>query len=125
MSTTGVIASRTVSGLHLLAGAALTARPRAVADRLSGPGERPAPAWVTRVLGARMLAQGMVEAVRPTPDLLLAGALVDMTHAASMVPAAEWWREYRRAAIASGAGALACALLATAAGLKARRDGSR
>lgn len=121
----GAIASRAVSGAHLLAGAVLTARPHLIVSRLSGPVGRPAPVWVARALGARMLAQGVAEALRPSSDVLLGGALVDVTHAASMVPAAAWWREYRRAALTSGLGALACAVLATTAGLAARRDGGR
>ena len=73
------------------------------------------PAWIVRLLGARLLVQGAPEALRPSSTVLRLGVLVDLTHAASMLAAGRVWPRYRRAALASaaaaGASAVAGALL--------------
>lgn len=92
-----------------IAGAIITTRPEPVA-RLASGGGRPAPALVVRLLGSRMLFQGLVTAVvvrkgRDVRTVLRAGAMVDLAHAASMFGAALWKPEYRRSALASGGAA--------------------
>ena len=78
----------------------LLARPLTVARAVSG--EQP-PAWVIRALGARLLAQGLAEALRPDRRTLQLGVAVDTAHALSMLPAAWLLPRYRRSALASAA----------------------
>lgn len=65
---------------------------------------------VTRVLGGRLVLQAVADLAlgRRTrvPDVL-----VDLTHAASMLPAAALWHEHRRSALASAALATGIAAL--------------
>jgi hypothetical protein len=91
------------------AGAIITARPEPVARLAAGRG-RPAPSLVVRLLGSRMLVQGVVTAAverrgRDIRTALRAGAMVDLAHAASMFGAAVWKPQYRRSALASGGAA--------------------
>ena len=100
------------------AGAVMTATPSAAARWSAGGGATP-PAWIVRVLGARMTAQaGLVRWIaRKHPDdrsrALRAGAVVDALHGASMVMAAAVWPRYRRSALTSaGMAFLSCAVAA-------------
>jgi hypothetical protein len=86
----------------------------ATAARLAAGGGRPAPAWLVRLLGARMVAQAGVSAalLRRGADrrrVLRAGAAVDALHALSMVGAAAAWPRYRAGALASAGAAAASA----------------
>ena len=67
-------------------------------------------AWIVRVLGARTVLQHALVLARPTRGVVLAGAVVDGLHAASMVPVALLWQDYRRPAVVSAGSALASAL---------------
>jgi hypothetical protein len=82
------------------AGAVLATAGPALAEWVSGR-DTPPPTWVVRLLGGRLLAQGVLLMLRPGRRLMLAGATVDGTHAASMVAAALQWPQYRRAAVVS------------------------
>lgn len=86
--------ARAVSGLALLL------RPGRMGQVANG-GAPPPPAWILRLLGARLLGQGGVELLAPQRPVLLAGAGIDAIHGASMIAAAAYWPKYRRAATAS------------------------
>jgi hypothetical protein len=106
---------RLLAGAHLGQAAVLIAQPPAVLRSIAGNQGVP-PAWIVRALGVRTLAQAAAEGIRPRPDVLRLGALVDLAHAASMLAAARVWPRYRRAALVSagtaGASAVAGAVLA-------------
>ncbi len=106
-------AVRAATSVPAAAGAVLLTRPRQVL-RLVAPGEPEPPLAVVRVLGGRLVVQHLLVALRPTRRRLLAGAVVDAAHAASMVPAAALWPAHRRQATASGALGAASALAALA-----------
>jgi hypothetical protein len=101
-------------------GAALLGRPNVVSRRVSD-GESLPPAWLVRILGARMLAQGLLEFVRPRRRLVLVGAAVDIAHAVSMIVPVVLLPAQRRTAAASAAEASlsAVAAVALAPGLSA------
>lgn len=110
-----VSASRLRRGVRILAGArgleaaVLLTRPQAVGGLVGGAHATP-PAWVLRMLGGRLLVQCLVEIIRPAKAVVALGAVVDLTHAASMLAAARWLPNYRRPALASAAEAAASAL---------------
>jgi hypothetical protein len=87
----------------------------AVGEWVSGRGTPP-PSWLVRLLGARLLVQGLLLMARPGRRLVLVGAAVDGTHAASMVAVALQWPEYRRAAVVSAVMALALGATGVAVG---------
>ena len=90
----------------------MLARPGLVA-RLSGGSSGAAPAaWLVRVLGLRLLAQGAALLARPTRATEAANAAIDAAHGVSMLIVAVASRRYRRAAVTSAA---AAAVSATAA----------
>lgn len=105
----------------------MAATPSAIAAVAAGTGP-PAPSWLVRVLGLRMAAQCLATAWTRGRGrhlqrrVLLGGAAVDVTHAASMVLAARWRPAYRRSALASaGLAASAAVLGLVAAGRGADR----
>lgn len=61
--------------------------------------------WIIRLLGLRTLVQGLMQLTRPQRTTFAVCAAVDLTHAASMLLAAQAWPTYRRAALLSAAGA--------------------
>jgi hypothetical protein len=72
-----------------------------------GAGDQPRPpAWLVRILGGRLLVQGVLEYTRPSRSLIVAGATVDTAHAASMIAAAVLRPACRRTALASAAEAI-------------------
>lgn len=93
---------RGLAGLVAGLGAALVLRPEATSRALSGGAPVPDD-WIVRVLGARLLAQGMAEIVRPRRLVVLAGAAADALHGLSMLAAAAYFPRYRRVALVSGA----------------------
>ena len=110
---------RAAAAVQAVLGAVLLAQPVRIGQLVTGRrGQDPA-AWLVRILGLRMLAQGTVELVRPGRKLVLAGAAVDFLHALSMVGVGLLWPRFRRAALvsASAATATAAAGAATAAAL--------
>jgi hypothetical protein len=102
------LGSRSLAGGQCLGGALLVARPRAVTRTVGGSSP---PALVVQLLGARMLAQGLIQALRPSRGVLLGGCGVDAVHALSMVAAALRYPAYRRSALASGGTATVAAAL--------------
>jgi len=114
------IGARGLAGSQCVGGAVLLTRPGTVAQTVGGASP---PALVVRLLGARMLAQGLIESVRPTRGVLLAGSGVDAAHALSMVAAAARWPAYRRSALASAATAALAAMLGTALATALARAG--
>jgi hypothetical protein len=110
---------RAAAAVQAVLGAALLAQPVRIGQLVTARrGQDPA-AWLVRILGLRMLAQGTVELVRPGRKLVLAGAAVDLLHALSMVGVGLLWPRFRRAALASAGAATATAAAgaATAAAL--------
>lgn len=97
---------RVLGAATATAGAVLAAGTPAVGGWVSGRGTPP-PSWLVRLLGARLLVQGLLEVARPDRRLVLGGAAVEAMHAASMVAAALRWPQYRRAALVSGGLAVA------------------
>jgi transcriptional regulator GlxA family with amidase domain len=104
---------RTIASAQAVVGCALAVRPDAVSGMVGIRSPHAPPAWLVRVLGARMAAQAGLQMVAPSPDVVLLGAAVDATHAASMATVAALSKRYRRGAAVSGAiaGASALALL--------------
>lgn len=104
--------ARLLGVYQLGVGVPLALCPRQVAVHAAGSHGQAAPAWLVRVLGMRSLIQGVVTISRPTSTVLVVGALVDATHAASMAPLIAVAPRHRRAASLS---ALAAALSAAVA----------
>jgi hypothetical protein len=102
---------RTSAVQRCVTGALLTCVPDAVTGLIAGDMPRP-PHWLVRVLGGRLLIQGLVEYTRPRQVVVLVGIAVDAAHAASMVAAAVLLPAYRRTAAASAAEATVAAALA-------------
>ena len=100
-TATGRRVTRLVAVPGALWGAAMLLRPGGVTRSVCGGGAEPA-AWIVRVLGARLVAQNVVTFVRPTREVVLAGAAADALHAASMVPARVRWPEHARPIWVSG-----------------------
>lgn len=103
---------RVLGASSAIYGLLLVAAPRAVAAAVGGTA--PAPV-ITRVLGARQVGQGLALLLRPVSSTAAASAAVDGLHAVTMVAAALRWPAQRRAAVASGAVALASGVLAALA----------
>jgi hypothetical protein len=106
----------------------LLVRPSGVARRAGGKQRPVPPAWLVRVLGARSVLQGLVTGLAPQPSVLAAGAVVDTTHALSMVPVMIASARYRRVAALSTAVAVASAAAGAAAAgtaLRTRADAGR
>jgi hypothetical protein len=93
-----------------LSGALLLVVPDTITGLVAGDQPRP-PGWLVRLLGGRLLAQGLLEYVWPRPAVVLTGAAVDTAHAASMIAAAALLPAYRRTAAASAAEAMMSAAL--------------
>jgi len=90
------------------AGLALLTRPHQVLDAVAPTFPRKR-AWLVRALGARMLVQHATVLVRPGPGVVTAGVVLDVLHAASMLPFLRSAR-YGRAARISAAVALGSAV---------------
>ena len=112
---TGRRVPRLVAAPWALWGTAMLVRPGDVTRLVCGGGPEP-DARIVRVLGARLVAQHALTLVRPTRAVILAGAGVDLLHAASMGLARLRWPRYARpiwvSAATSAVSALASALTA-------------
>lgn len=100
---------RLLAAAQLAIGAVATLAPNQVARTVAGR-TVPAPSWVVRLLGARMVGQGLFLVVYPDRRTQQAGATVDGLHAASMLAAAVWLRPYRRSSLLSAAVAASAAV---------------
>lgn len=78
--------------------------------RAVAAGDPQPPAGIVRVLGARLLAQGLIQFLRPRRQIVLTGIAVDGLHAASMIPIIALVPGYRRTAAASAAEAAVSAM---------------
>lgn len=95
--------ARRIFGISEVAfGAILLAFPSTVAVKAAGR-EPPAPNWLVRVLGARLVGQGSWLVARTSDDVLAWGALVDAVHGSTMIVAAATQRSYRRSALSAAA----------------------
>jgi len=102
---------RAASVVRLALGTTCVAAPAAVLGAVGGPDRTDhTTQLVTRVLGGRLVLQGVADLALGRRTRVL-DVLVDLTHAASMLPAAALWREHRRSALASAAVATGIALL--------------
>lgn len=99
-------------------GAVLLLSPGDVVERAAGERGGSGFTTVRRVLGARHLVQAAATANDPGRGRLLAGVVVDVLHAASMLPVVAFGDDHRRSAMLS---ALVAAVLA-AVGLRAAFD---
>jgi hypothetical protein len=98
---------------RLLSGAVLLMAPRAVSAAVAGKSDPP-PAWLIRLLGARMLLQAAVELRFRRRAVVAAATGVDGMHAMSMPAAARRWPRCRRAALASAAEATVAIVMSAA-----------
>jgi hypothetical protein len=87
--------------------------PHLVSTAVAGP-EPPAPSWLVRMLGGRLIGQGGLLLVRPTPGVLAVGRAIDILHGSSMLFAATARPAYRRSALTSGAVAAGSVLVSVA-----------
>mgnify|MGYP001545637667 CR=1 FL=1 len=112
-------------GSRLVLGALLLAAPRGLLDRLArrpvDVGER----RVARLLGFRNLVQCAVVVRKHDRAWLLAGAVVDVTHALSMIALALARPRHRRLANASALTASAAAIAGIAATHEAQEGSKR
>lgn len=114
---------RSLAGAQCVTGALLLARPHTVGHAVAGDGTAPA-AWVLRLLGARLVVQGLALLIDPGRGMAKAGAAVDTVHGLSMAAMAAGSRRYRRAALISAVAAVASAGAAVSTGF-ATRGGRR
>ena len=102
---------RPATAARLVLGGACIAVPVPLLDLIGGPDrDDPTTQLVARVLGGRLVLQAGADVVlgRRTRG---PGVVVELTHAASMLPAAVLWPTHRRTALVSAATATAIALL--------------
>jgi hypothetical protein len=119
MAATAQPDSRTVAVADCGAGLMLMALPSRLAALVAGGGARPSPA-IVRLLGARMVAQGALQLVRPSTGTVRMAAVTEALHGTSMVGLAVLSARYRRPAVASAAVA-AASVAAELAALHGRR----
>jgi hypothetical protein len=105
---TRTTAVRMIAVEHCLSGCALLTWPVPIARTLAAH-QSGAPTWIIRVLGARLLVQGLVEFARPERRVVAGAAVVDSAHAASMIATAALLPAHRRVAAVSAAEAAASA----------------
>lgn len=113
-------ATRLVAGPWAVWGAVMLVHPSGVTRLVCGGGPEPR-AWIVRLLGARLVAQHGFTLLHPTRDVVLAGAGVDVLHAASMGLVRARWPRYARPAWVSGSTSAASALAGVLAAPQAQR----
>jgi hypothetical protein len=97
--------------------------PARVLDVVGGPDRHdPTVRLLARLLGGRWVLQGCGDLVLGRRSRVL-GGVVDLTHAASMLPVIAGWSTHRRTATVSAAVASAIALLDVRAGAAGRWPG--
>jgi hypothetical protein len=102
---------RSATAARAALGSTCLVAPGPVLEVIGGPDmDDPATQLVVQVLGGRLLLQAAADLAlgRRTRRF---DVLVDLTHAASMLPVAARWPSHRRAALVSAAAATAIALL--------------
>jgi hypothetical protein len=114
------VAGRALPVAQAIAGTLFMTRPDQVARAASGtPRGAPAP-WIVRLLGIRLLAQGIAASVWPRPRTAVLSAAIDATHSASMVVAGALSPRFRRAALISASISLGSAFISTLAATSPR-----
>ena len=111
--------TRLLAGTGAACGLVLVARPDRVVGALCPELPR-SRRWTVPLLGARLLVQHAAVLAVPEARVVRVGSLVDLLHAASMVPLTRSPR-YRRAALVSGAVAAGYAALAPAVAPRSER----
>ena len=102
---------RALGAASTAAGIVLLAWPHRVGETVTSSEDAvPAP-WVVRVLGGRMVVQGVAEMIKPDQAVLVLSAITDALHSASMFALAAFDSTYRRPALTS-----ACVAAANASG---------
>ena len=101
-------------------GALMIWRPGPLARAVSSAPSNVPALWVLRLLGLRLLAQGITGALWPRPEVAAVSAMVDATHSASMALAAMVTPRFRRPALISAAVALASAAISAQAAAPGR-----
>lgn len=90
---------RLIEVLRSIWGAALLAAPRTVLSTIHGVDADRRAVVVTRILGARHLAQAGLSGLNPSPEVLAAGTWVDGVHSLTAVGLAAVDRHRARAAV--------------------------
>lgn len=111
MPARGARVLRVLGAADCAAAIVLLTRPRQVSAAVASEADAP-PEWVVRLLGVRLLFQGIVQSARPTRSVALTACAIDTTHAATMVVLAAVDSRWRRAAVGSAAVAGGSALVA-------------
>ena len=94
---------RTATAARLVLGILCVAVPRLVLAAIGGRDwDDPRAAVIARILGARLLVQAGVDAALG-PRTRRVDVAIELTHAASMLPAAMIWPTHRRSALVSAA----------------------
>ncbi len=106
---------RTFGGVQAMAAALLLLAPQTFAAAAAGRG-RPAPSWMVRLLGARLLCQGCLLVRRPTDTVTSIGTGVEAIHGATMLCVAGLSPRDRSTALT--AAALATGLVLTGLGAR-------
>lgn len=106
---------------RVLFGSALMISPGTLAGVAAGNQPTP-PTWIGRVLGLRLLTQGMAELAFPRTRVLIAGSVIDVLHAVTMLAPTLIAPRYRRVALAS---ATEATLAATFAAVTVRNRSER
>jgi hypothetical protein len=102
---------RSATAARLGLGAVCLAAPGLVLDAIGGPDRNdPTTCRIAQVLGARLALQGVGDLVLGQRTRRL-DVVVELMHAASMVPAAAVWPRHRRSALGSAAAACCVAVL--------------
>jgi hypothetical protein len=114
---TETTASRAAGRLRLLVplaragyGAALLCAPGPIIGVVTGRPPSPRARQVARVLGVRHLAQAVITALNPGPEVVRLGVVVDLLHAASMFAFAAVVPDLRDAELADALAATALAV---------------
>lgn len=111
---------RILAAERIVFGGALSIGPAPLAHAVAGGLATP-PTSIARVLGGRLLAQGVAELALPRARVLIAGSVIDLLHAVSMIATAVLTPRYRRVAVASATEAAFAAVIAAVA-LRTRCD---
>jgi hypothetical protein len=97
---------RVLAAVRATWGGLLAGAPDLVLTTITGRPATPSQTRLLRVLGTRHLLQAGIELARPTRGVIRSGAAVDLLHAATCAGAVAFSREWRRAALVDGVGAV-------------------
>jgi hypothetical protein len=106
-----VTVARVTALIRLILAVTEMVRPRRIIGAVGGSRDEALPAWVVRVLGARITTGSVVSLIWPQRRVLAAAAGVDALHGASMLLVAGASPQYRRLAVVAATEALGAAML--------------